>query len=426
VVQIRDEITATSKWEDSPCLYDLRSTESSDDCYFTRVAGFSDRVLEQAENRIGAILDQYVAHSKRVLRETRATRGEAALDLLTVGAVTELYWDLARRVPDWVLRDLQNLAWKRVRPAITINMLRDALYRTFMKADCGRDVGAPRSRERENIDLKQLSHLVKWLQCTVDLREPSRCVINCSSFLQTLPPADASRSLQSIWEFFDWFEFAADAALGRYTSGISGFLAGRGNAENRRPDRFLRGKKPVTYHLAMVSAEIGNRVMRRSFRGSPRKVLLLPACMRGANARRCVGGQSSGLDVSCSGCDCGCGVNRATALMQKSGVNVYVENCVRTSPRWTGRWGTEPGNGIVIVACLANLRSLQLAARSAGMICQFLPLDYPGCQAHWRRARVPTTLNENELVRLVTVSAHANSRGRSPAFALDAIAVSRT
>jgi hypothetical protein len=91
-----------------------------------------------------------------------------------------------------------------------------------------------------------------------------------------------------------------------------------------------------------------------------------------------------------------------------------------------GRWGTEPGNGIVIVACLANLRSLQLTARSAGMICQFLPLDYPGCQAHWRRARVPTTLNENELVRLVTVSAHANSRGRSPAFAQDATAASRT
>jgi len=409
----------------SPSLYDLRLTAGPEDSYFTQVARFSDRVLEHSENRIGAILDQYVLHSKSVLHETRVTRGEAALDLLTVGAVTQLYWDLARRVPGWVLRELQDLAFKRIRPAVTMNMLRDALFRTFLKADCGRNADLSRTPDRGSMDVEQLSHLSEWLGCIPDLREVSRCVVNCSSFLRSLPPKDSSHCLESMLEFFDWFEYAADETLGKYTKGIPAFLARRRSAENRRPDRFLRNKKPVTYHLAMVSAEIGNRVMRRAFRRTQRKLLLLPACMRGENARGCVGGQSSGLDVSCSGCDCGCGVNNATALVKKSGVDVYVENCARMSARWTGRWSQEKANGIVFVTCLANLRALQLAARSAGMISQFLPLDYPGCQSHWCRPRMPTTLNEIALTQLVGQVAASNRRVSSPGLFEDAMAIHR-
>ena len=82
-------------------------------------------MLEHAEMLAGSILDRFIAHTGLVLRELPGSRGEAAADLLTIGAVTSLYMDPARRVPGWVLTQLQELTWKRARPALTTDILRE-------------------------------------------------------------------------------------------------------------------------------------------------------------------------------------------------------------------------------------------------------------------------------------------------------------
>jgi len=203
-------------------------------------------------------------------------------------------------------------------------------------------------------------------------------------------------------ELFRWFETAADEALGKYTRGVHAFLDNQHAESCRREDRFLRGKEPAAYHLAMVAAEIANQAMRPEFARRSRKMVLLPACMRGANARTCPSSQSGGLAVHCSQCDSACSVNTTTAAIETDGTIVYVENCPRNSLRLISRWGSERRFGFVVVACLANLRAVQQATRWIGMTCQFLPLDFPGCQSHWRKARIPTSLNVAELDRLLT------------------------
>lgn len=392
--------------QSSPFVYDLRLDESSSRNYFTDVAGFAETVLEQTERRAGSILDRFVAHTAFVLEEHPGSRGEAAADLLTIGAVTSLYMDSARKVPGWVLTQLQELTWKRVRPALTTDILRDALDRTFMKVE--HSEGARRRvRANPEIVLDELPHLIEWLACTTDLAEFSRCMINWSSLLRTLPRDAACHWIESAQELFEWFEAAAEEALGGYTRGVSGFLAGHRSGQNSRRDRFLRGRKPVEYHLAMVAAEIGNRRMRPAFNRRSRKLVVVPACMRGVNAPKCPGGQSVGLPVTCSECDPACAVCGATRLLQKSGTDVYVENCSRERLRLTTRFGQNPHTGVVVVACLANMRSIQLAARAAHITCQFLPLDFPGCQSHWRKSRCPTSVNEGEFFRIVSdVSPH--------------------
>ena len=385
-----------------PLVYNLRVIEGPGDSYFTQVASFSELVVEQVRLRTGAILDRFIIHSVNVLRAPSVSRGEAAMDLLTVGAAIALYANSARRVPGWVLTELQKLSWKCGRPALTADMLRDALSRGFMKVDYGDPREAAQwARANPEAVFDQLPHLIEWLQCTVDLAEVSRCLVNWVSMLRTLPRTEACRWIENVQELFDWFEPAANNALGRYTRGVSEFRGSRRRTSSRREDRFLGGKWPVAYHLAMVSVEIANREMRSTFARCSRKVVLLPACMRGVNAGTCPGGQSGGFEVHCSGCDSTCNVCAVTQAMMSSGAEVYVENCPRESLRPIRCWGQEPDTGVVVVACLANLKSIQLAARSAGMTCQFLPLDFPGCHAHWRTERRATGLNQEELVKLL-------------------------
>ena len=404
VSAIGDETTGPTGQSESPFVYDLRLNEGSPESYFNELATFSDEVLDQIEKQAGAILDRYIEYNELILQEVPTSRGEAAMDLLTVGAVTSIYGASAGRVPAWVLRELQKLSWKRDRPALTTGMLRDALFAAFMKVDSGRRADVADRPPRFSMEVEQLPHLIEWLQCTIDLGESSRRLINWLSLLRTLTPSQASDWMARVQDLFDWFQTAAGEALGNYTRGVSRFLAARRPSENRRPDRFLRGKKAVEYHLAMVAAEIGNRGMRHAFRRCPRKLVIVPACMRGANARTSPGGQSAGLDVTCEGCDPSCNVNKATALLGLSEARVYLENCPRTSVRLAARWSQEPRTGVVIAACLAIMPSVQAATRSARMTCQFLPLDFPGCQSHWLRHRIPATSNESELVWLVTGS----------------------
>ena len=273
-----------------------------------------------------------------------------------------------------------------------------------MKADYtghSHDAG-PRARANPETVLDELPHLIGWLGCTGDLAEFSRCLINWSSLLRALPRDVACHCFESAQELFEWFEPAAEKALGGYTKGVSGFFAGHGSRQSRRRDRFLRGQKPLEYHLAMVAVEMGNRRMRPAFNRRSRKLVLLPACMRGVNAPICPGGQSAGLPVTCSRCDFSCAVSRTTRLLEESGTNVYVENCPRERLRLFERFGQDSHTAVVVVACLANMRSIQLAARAAHMTCQFVPLDFPGCQSHWRKTRYPTSVNERELLRIVT------------------------
>jgi len=89
-------------------------------------------------------------------------------------------------------------------------------------------------------------------------------------------------------------------------------------------------------------------------------------------------------------------------VIDKSRAEAFIENCPRNPLSLIARWGREPRTGVVIVACLGIMQSLQLATRLAQMTCQFVPLEFAGCRLHYLNERIPTTLNQEELVRIVT------------------------
>ena len=181
----------------------------------------------------------------------------------------------------------------------------------------------------------------------------------------------------------------------------SGFLKNGYAARVCREDRIFCGRLPVEYHLGMVAAEVMNNGLREDFDGKPRKVVLVPTCMRGMHREDCKA-VISGLDMACMGCDRDCAIHRITRRMRRQGIEVYMVPHASGFSRWLARWQEDPNVGVAAVACLMNILPGGYEMRARRIASQCVPLDYPGCAKHWAEETIPTSVNEERLVQLVT------------------------
>jgi hypothetical protein len=170
-----------------------------------------------------------------------------------------------------------------------------------------------------------------------------------------------------------------------------------------REDLLMRIKPAVEYQLNMVAAEVMNRGLRDSFRGTPEKVVLLPGCMRGDRSRTCKA-RIEGVDMTCAGCDPNCAINRITRQMRAHDIGVYIVPHTTGFSRWLARW-EHAEVGVTAVACVLNIFPGGLEMRERGIAAQCLPLDFPGCRKHWDAKGFPTAANEKHLVRIATANA---------------------
>src|SRR5215469_2056471 len=80
-------------------VYDLRLDGPSSDRFYFDVVALSLRVLAEMNSRASAALDGYTQYVTAVLREPLRSRGEYALELLTVGMAIRLYGRVAASTP---------------------------------------------------------------------------------------------------------------------------------------------------------------------------------------------------------------------------------------------------------------------------------------------------------------------------------------
>lgn len=382
---------------DHDAVYDLRLGQSNSDGFYAEAARFSDQLLEAIEERAASLLDGYGDHVLGFLREAERSRGEYALDLLTLGMVLRRYAGAAESTPWWAVALARELYWLRHRstwakPAV--DLARAAIGRFFLAPAIGRQAERPPAREG-------LPRLIGWLQATGEFEQEIRRLNNWRSFLDTLPQPAAARALDAAVDVFNWFQQQADIALGAYTRGVPRFLATEHARRGIREDAIFCGRPPVEYHLAMVAAELMNRGMRERFAETAAKAVLVPACMRGEHARTCKA-RTIGTDITCSGCDPACAVNRITIRMRRLGAKVYLVPHSTGFSQWLARWQREPETGVVAAACLLNILPGGYEMRARRIPSQCVLLDFPGCQKHWRREGIPTQLNEERLVRIAT------------------------
>jgi hypothetical protein len=278
------------------------------------------------------------------------------------------------------------------------DLARAAFCRFFLAPGIGRKA------EPGACSLRRLSRLIDWLQATGEFEQEVRRLHNWRSFLKALAIEDARRWIEVSVELFDWFEHEAAVALGKYTTGVEEFLSTEHAHRGIREDQVFCGRPAVEYHLAMVATEIMNRGLREQFEKMRKRVVLVPACMRGKSANACQA-RVFGVDITCAGCDPSCAINRITRRMRDLGATVYMVPHSTGFSRWLERWQREPDTGVVATACLLNILPGGYEMRARRIPSQCVPLDYPGCQKHWRREKLPTGLNEERLVRIASSTA---------------------
>jgi len=389
----------TSSAQAHPCsVYNLRLSSSCSDDYYVASARFTDLLLDEVEMGAGVLLDRYSRHVQEFLRENPRSRGEYALDLLVLGMVFRRYLVAAESTPGWAVELTREFQWLRRRSA-TLRPIAD-----FARTVLGTLFFTPKSNQRTGTrapSLDQLPRLIEWLSASGEFTQEAMRLNNWRSCLATLRPEESARWLAECLELFDWFAHESESALGAYTVGVSKFLAKDSVRHRCREDRILCGRDAAEYHLAMVGAEIMNRGMQSQFQRTTRRIVLVPACMRAEHAAKC-GGQITGLDLTCTGCNPDCHVNRISHRMRSLGATVYLVPHSSGFRPWLARWQGKPDVGVTAVACLADILSGGYEVRSRRIAAQCVLLDYPGCQKHWSRKGVQTDLNEDRLVQIVS------------------------
>jgi uncharacterized protein len=82
-------------------------------------------------------------------------------------------------------------------------------------------------------------------------------------------------------------------------------------------------------------------------------------------------------------------------------VEVYLVPHTTGFSRWLARWQNQREVGVVAVACISNILAGGFEMRARSIASQCVLLDFPGCQKHWSGVRIPTAVNEEQLVNLL-------------------------
>jgi hypothetical protein len=391
-------------------VYDLRSGSHDSSSFYADATKFADEVLARIDEIAGDALDGYCKYLRMVGVEKPRSRGEYAVELLTLGMALRTYAAAAQSTPGWVMMLAQSLLWVRRRIPILkrpADSLRSVITRYFFlpSIEVGRRIesdalNGAHQQLRTDLAPARLTRLIRWLRATGEFEQEALRLRFWQIYLATLAPETAQRSLAAAVELYDEFARNAQSRLGAYTEGVEKFLSNEYAHRGVREDQIFCGRQRAEYHLNMIAAEVMNRGLREAFERTARKAVLVPACMRGSKASTCKA-HSNGVDLTCRACDPDCAVNRITRRMRKLGAQVYIVPHTTGFSRWLDRWEREPGVGVTAVACMLNILPGGYEMRARRIASQCVPLDYPGCQNHWDRNGSLTGVNEDRLVGIV-------------------------
>jgi len=387
-------------------VYDLCSGGNSD-AYFSDIAQFSTEWVARIECRAGDLLDGYTHHVREVLSEAPHSRAEYALEFLTLGMFLHGYESSAQLAPGWAVRlgaILVSLRKRFPRARMTVDKARTHLSQLWISRSLAEaEPNQSRTPIYTSPPIKRLTRLMAWLHATGEFEQEALRLANWRSYFAQLGPMKSAPWMSLSNELF--IQFAEEAAhrLDPYTHGVEPFLSGEYADRGLREDRLFCGRPPAEYHLNMVAAEVMNRGLRTAFEATAQRIVLVPACMRGAKAAKCRARFDS-IDIACAACDQECAINRITRRMFALGVKVYIVPHATGFSRWLTRWQYEPDVGVAAVACMLNILSGGYEMRERGIASQCVPLDFPGCRKHWDRRGIPTAVNEERLVQIVTKS----------------------
>jgi hypothetical protein len=369
--------------------FSLRADQTRSDQYYRDIAAFTDEVLARADHDLGAILTALAASEGDAAR----TASEYAFELLTLGALWRVYGQRSLKLARPSQRVLSALAVLRERSSLArpaVDVLRGALATVFLARN-GHAVPVP-----EPPTLAHLDRLIDWLAATGDFEQE---VTRLRAILSIQPTGD---QIAAVLALADWFAPRSLDALGRYTANVERFLHETHPSYRWREDVIFCGRARLEYHLNMVGTEIMNRAFRAAFLAAPRKIVLVPPCMRAKTADECQARETP-FGEQCAACEPRCHVHQVTQLGKKHGFAVYIMARELTSfSPGEGAQAAMTEFGIVGVSCPLTNAQGGWKAKKLHIPAQGLLLDYCGCVYHWHLdGGIPTAINLRQLMHLL-------------------------
>jgi hypothetical protein len=368
--------------------YDI-SPNKGGPSFLTILSDFTDAFLVEAEMRVGSFIDWWIAFLANGNAEPQRSRGEYALELLTLGILRKEYAAVANVTPAESRRRLCEL-W-RIRSAepqqkANADRERGRIFLGLLKRACQTNGACDDSR------------LIHWLAATGEFVQESLRLRSWLEGSSTLWSPEAF--VQATAALASWFEHEAKIALGRWTQGVEEFRAKAIAAGEPREDLFLITRSERLYHLNMMGTEVMNRGFRPSWATRTRKIVLVPGCMRAHNDNACQA-RRDGIDITCTHCDASCEVAALDRLGEERGFRVFVVPHASSFTAWLEHWSKDADTALVAAACPLHLLSGGYEIRALGFDAQCLLLDYSGCKRHWDPVGKPTRLDKKRLLELV-------------------------
>ncbi|MBK8802422.1 MAG: DUF116 domain-containing protein [Fibrobacteres bacterium] len=371
--------------------YRLDLPQATPEAFQSVLEALTDRFLAQAEQELGEFIDARLALGAASGAEDERSRGEYAVELLTFGILREEYAHLAGQTPP-ALRERMRQLWaiRRDEPdqKATADAERAQIFQSLLQAPL-----------QDFIQPCQDPILVDWLEATGEFGQEALRMRHWLDGVGVFWSAEEFRV--ATWNLARWFESAAHQDLSEWTQGVEAFRTRALAQLQPREDLFLITRHERLYHLNMVGAEAMNRGFRPGFLQRPRKVVLVPGCMRSRDDRACMA-LRRGTDISCAHCDRTCNVSRLTELGEEKGFKVYVVPHASSFTAWLERWKEDGQTALVAAACPLHLVPGGYEMRALGLQAQCVFLRYSGCKRHWDPNGTPTEIDTDRLLELLS------------------------
>lgn len=366
--------------------YSLREKAPDSDNFYAAISAFADEWTARTLPGVADLVDGF--------RTERAGRGlsdrppaSCAFDLLALGVLLREHGGESARLPKWgesLLRGLLEVQERWPTGEAPVKAAR-GLVHWLARALDGRRTAAGSG----------LDGLLAWLRATGEDTPAGRLEEWRDYFQSRNSVAESvSRCLCLAGDFTE----ASLEALGGFTPEVESFLKNEASHSLWRYDSVLLNRTRLEYHLGMMGNEILNRAYRQAFLESPRKIVILPPCMRLQPEEKCKA-KATPFGEKCAACMPSCRIHQITKLGEKRGFGVFM---IPDELRVFGD-GKDSGGALAVVgvSCVLTNWAGGWDAERLGVPAQGVLLDYVGCKYHWDKKGFPTDINLHKLISVL-------------------------
>jgi hypothetical protein len=375
--------------------YSLSGYRENSSGFYTSLSDFTDLIISNLNPETERVITDFSYFVEENKVENLRSRNEYLVEILMIG----VYWN--------------NYSANAQETGLLSKKLLKALYKQRKKfpkykpqIDKVRGFMAYSLLEKNNrkpsgtFSLKSLINLLNWLSATGEFNEEVLRLNNWVSFFKTKDEDYIESLIKNAVLFADHFSLKGMEMLGEYTQHLSGFHQNTLPSYKYREDYFFASRRENEYFLNMFAAEVLNRGLKKGFTETKKKVLLLPTCMRTAPATGCKA-KSDGKELVCASCSNECNIGKASSEMKKQGITSYLIPHSSDFSKFLVKWKDCPDTSLIGVACVLNLISGGYEMKRLGISSQCVFLDYCGCKKHWDKEGFATSLNVNQLTKVV-------------------------